>query len=276
MASEPQVLIFGGPYSNSAALIALRRRARELAVPADRCFCTGDVVAYGGEPEETVDILRDWGCHVIAGNCEEQLAMQASDCGCGFQAGSTCDRLSKGWYAFANQRISRASRSWMAGLPKVLSFSEGGLSFRVVHGTEALISRFVFASDHNVIAQELDRTGADVIVAGHCGLPFIKKLGRCAWFNPGVIGMPANDGTPDGWYGVIAAGRGGVTLATQRLAYDFHAAADAMLREGYADAYAQAITTGLWPSLDVLPDLERAATGQKLAESSVVLTPALA
>ena len=72
------------------------------------------------------------------------------------------------------------------------------------------------------------------------------------------------------------SGQWRVTLATQRLAYDFHAAADAMLREGYADAYAQAITTGLWPSLDVLPDLERAATGQKLAESSVVLTPALA
>src|SRR5262249_6191085 len=47
-------------------------------------------------PEETVSVLRDWGCHVIAGNCEEQLAAGGADCGCGFPEGSACDRLSKG------------------------------------------------------------------------------------------------------------------------------------------------------------------------------------
>ena len=75
-----------------------------------RSICTGDVVAYCVEPEETVAELRDWGCHVIAGNCEEQLAAGAEDCGCGFEVGTECDRLAKGWYEFANARMSASSR----------------------------------------------------------------------------------------------------------------------------------------------------------------------
>ena len=105
---NPPVLVFGGPYSNLRALAALRQRADELGIPASHCICTGDVVAYCAEPEETTAAIRDWGCHVIAGNCEEQLAAAAHDCACGFEEGSECDRLAKGWYPFANARMSAA------------------------------------------------------------------------------------------------------------------------------------------------------------------------
>ena len=147
--------------------------------------------------------MRDWGCHVIAGNCEEQLAAAAEDCACGFEEGSECDRLAKGWYPFANALLSPASRAWMAALPKTLTFTLGGLRFRVIHGGVDLINRFVFASERDVLAEELERAGADVVIAGHAGVPFIEKVGRRTWFNPGVIGMPANDGTADVWYGLI-------------------------------------------------------------------------
>ncbi|HEU0059603.1 MAG TPA: metallophosphoesterase family protein [Hyphomicrobiaceae bacterium] len=266
--TERQILVFGGPYSNSRAVLALRSRAQALGIPADRCYCTGDVVAYCSEPEETVGILRDWGCRVIAGNCEEQLATGAADCGCGFAAGTECERLSKGWYAFADQRVSRASRAWMSGLPKTLTFREGGVSFRVIHGGIDAVNRFVFASDHDLIAAELARAEADVVVAGHCGLPFIGKVGSRVWFNPGVIGMPANDGTPDGWYGLIEAEAGRVSLATRRLAYDFEAAARAMFAQGYANDYARALARGLWPSLDILPAAERSAAGNRIEDCS--------
>jgi len=232
---ERQILVFGGPYSNMQAVLALRACAHARGIPADRCICTGDVVAYCSEPEETIGLLRDWGCQVIAGNCEEQLAIGAADCGCGFASGSECDRLAKGWFAFADQRVSRANRAWMATLPKTLTFQEGGVSFRVVHGGVDVVNRFVFASDHDVIAAELARAEADIVVAGHCGLPFIHRVGSRVWFNPGVIGMPANDGTPDGWYRLIKSDARGMTLATRRLAYDFQATARAMLAHGYAN-----------------------------------------
>ncbi len=258
------VLVFGGPYSNRRALSALRARADELGIPASQTICTGDVVAYCVEPEETTAAVRAWGCHVVAGNCEQQLAAGAADCACGFEEGSECDRLAKGWYPFANERISPASRAWMAALPSELTLRIGGLSFRVIHGGVRQTNRFVFASERDVLAEELAAADSDVVVAGHCGLPFLEKVGRGVWFNPGVIGMPANDGMPDVWYGLIALEDDQVVLSTHRLGYDHISAAAGMRRFGHANGYARSLITGLWPSLDVLPPRERAATGKRI------------
>jgi predicted phosphodiesterase len=267
------VLVFGGPYSNVRAVTALRAVARDLGLPPERCICTGDVVAYCVEPEETVAAMRDWGCPVIAGNCEEQLAAGGGDCGCGFEEGTECDRLAKGWYAFADARISHASRAWMAGLPRTLGFTYGSLSFRVVHGGVDRINRFLFASQRADIAGELEAADADVVVAGHAGIPFIERIGRRTWFNAGVVGMPANDGTPQTWYGLIRAEEGAVALSTHRLAYDHLGAAAAMRCCGHANGYARSVVTGLWPSLDVLPAAERAATARRLRPHTVRLAP---
>jgi hypothetical protein len=115
-----------------------------------------------------------------------------------------------------------------------------------------------------VLAEEVASAEADVVVAGHGGLPFVEKVGRGVWFNPGVIGMPANDGTPDVWYGLIALEDDQVVLSTHRLGYDHIAAAAGMRRFGHANGYARSLITGLWPSLDVLPPWERAATGKRI------------
>ena len=266
---QPPVLAFGGPYSNLRARAVLRERADELGIPASHCICTGDVVAYCAEPEETTAAIRDWGCHVIAGNCEEQLAEAAEDCACGFEAGTECDLLAKGWYPFANARMSPESRAWMASLPRKLTCVIGGRTFRVIHGGVDMINRFIFASHHEVITTELDHSGADIIIAGHAGVPFIEKIGERVWFNPGVIGMPANDGTPDVWYGLIDLEGTDLLLSTRRLAYDHHGAAATMRRCGHANGYARTLVTGLWPSLDVFPPAERAATGHKLRQRTM-------
>lgn len=268
------LLVFGGPYSNARALRALREAAADLGIPSSRVVCTGDVVAYGAEPEETVQAVRDWGCHVVAGNCEEQLAAGAEDCGCGFEEGSACDVLSKGWYPFARSLISKESAQWMGTLPKAITFAIGGTSFRVIHGGVHETSRFLFASQTDRLDAELDMSAAEVVVAGHCGVPFAhvasQSAGR-AWFNPGVIGMPANDGTADGWYGIIRGDDGGWTFETRRLRYDAVGAAAAMRRTGHANGYARSLITGRWPSLDVLPPTERTATGKPLPELTVRL-----
>ncbi|MBX9589556.1 MAG: metallophosphatase family protein [Hyphomonadaceae bacterium] len=261
---QPPVLVFGGPYSNLRALLALRQRAEDLDIPPSHCICTGDVVAYCAEPEDTAAAIRDWGCHVIAGNCEEQLADASDTCACGFEEGSECDRLAKGWYPFANARMSPASRAWMAALPKTLTCTIGGWSVRVVHGGVDVINTFIFASERAALAAELERSGADIVIAGHAGVPFIERIDGRVWFNPGVIGMPANDGTPDVWYGLIRLEDDDLLIATRRLAYDHHGAAAAMRRSGHANGYARTLVTGLWPSLDVFPPAERAATGGRL------------
>jgi len=115
-----------------------------------------------------------------------------------------------------------------------------------------------------VIADELKRAEADIVIAGHCGIPILERVDGRLWFNPGVIGMPANDGTTDTRFGLIERRSDHVVLSTHRLAYDHHAAAATMRRWGHAHGYARCLLTGLWPSLDVLPAEEKKASGIKI------------
>ena len=264
---EGPLLIFGGPYSNLAATLALRDVAVKMAIPSQRIICTGDLVAYCAEPEETVNLIREWGVHVVLGNCEESLASRALDCGCGFEAGSTCSVLSDQWFRYADARISEGNRSWMGQLPVSLTFQLGCRRFSCVHGGVESINRFLFAStpeeakvsELNLLSQDIDG-----LITGHCGIPFGQLVEGRAWFNAGVIGLPANDGTADGWYLVIDHVDNMIKGEWHRLSYPAEQARQTMLDANLINGYADTLISGLWPSEDVLPVEEKKNRGNAL------------
>ncbi len=259
-------LLFGGPYSNLHATRALLAQAEALRIPPERIVCTGDVVAYCAHPAATVALLRESGVRVVMGNCEEQLAARAGDCGCGFAPGSACDRLSAGWFAHADAALDADARAWMAALPRTLALELGGRTLQVTHGAPGETSRFVFASDPALPAL---LGGAACVVGGHCGLPFTRIVDGRAWHNPGAIGMPANDATPRGWFSLVQPVPGGIAFHHRPLHYD-HAGAAAAMHAAGLHAYADALCSGLWPSVDVLPEVERGASGVGLEPWTVV------
>jgi len=269
--SARPILIFGGPYSNLQATQAMLQTAAAMAIPASNIICTGDVVAYAADPEETADLVRSWGIHVVAGNCEEQLAAGAGDCGCGFEEGSACDLLSKGWYPYANGRVSMQIRAWMSELPSAIDFTFHGLRFHVLHGGVHQTNRYIFGSQTDALTEEAAKLETDVVFTGHAGIPFIARAGGKTWLNAGVIGVPANDGTPDGWYALAEREDTGLRLSLRRLSYDHTTAAAAMRRAGHANGYARTLITGIWPSHDVLPEPEKAATGTPLSIEPVLI-----
>lgn len=268
MTIEPNsgpLLLFGGPYSNLAATAAIQQAAEAHDLPPHNCICTGDVVAYCAHPEETVHRIRDWGISVVMGNCEESLGNSADDCGCGFDEGSVCSALSMDWYRYADRQISQSTRAWMRELPRQIGFHLGGRDFMVVHGSVTQINRFIFASTPRQDKQvELDAAGVDCVIGGHAGLPFGARVDHRTWLNAGVIGLPANDATPDGWYLMLTPDDTGVTASWHRLAYDARTESAVMMQHGLK-GYADTLMTGLWPSIDVLPDQERARRGIPLA-----------
>ena len=256
------VLLFGGPYSNLQATQALIHQAQARAVAPDHMICTGDLVAYCGQPVETIKEIRQLNCPVVAGNCEIQLAAGHSDCGCGFEPGTACDRLSAGWFAHVDQSIGNDTRDWMGDLPDMISFTHHGLRYAVIHGGTSDNSRFIWqTSPEAVFIEEIKQIQSlmgkvDRIIAGHCGMAFQRDVAGITWINAGVIGMPPNDGRPETRFMVLQNGQ--VELC--KLAYDHAAAQAAMRAVGLIQGYDRALGSGYWPSEDVLPpDLRRAA-----------------
>ncbi|WP_286240718.1 metallophosphoesterase family protein [Neptuniibacter halophilus] len=269
--NEP-LLVFGGPYSNLAATRAMQQRAETLGIPPQRVICTGDLVAYCAEPVETVTLLRQWGCHLLMGNCEESLAAGAVDCGCGFDEGSACSLLAVDWYRYAQQRLDADCCHWMGRLPRVIGFTLQGKRYRVVHGSVSRINEFIFASSDPLYKQQqLDLAGADVVLAGHCGLPFGQALERGYWLNAGVIGMPANDARTGGWYLLLTPQADGTEARWERLDYDPAPAVARMAQENLSPVYAQALQTGLWPNQDILPAIEQAQQGKALSLRPILI-----
>ena len=227
--ADGPVLIFGGCYSNLQATTALLEAARGHGIPPARIICTGDAVAYGADPQACADLLRDNGIATVMGNCEEQLAVDAADCGCGFTPGSACERLSAAWFTYARTRLSTEAKRWMASLPHRIDLIIGSKRLAIVHGAPSRINRFVFASDPDTLFDaEIAATGCDGVIAGHCGLGFTRTLGKKLWHNAGVIGLPANDGTPRGWYSILTPQGDSFIITTHPLTYDQATAAAAM------------------------------------------------
>lgn len=275
-AFDSAMLICGGAYSNLEALSALLDAAEEHGIDRNHIVHTGDAVAYCADPAETAQLLRDSGAHAIQGNVEESLAASLPDCGCGFDEGSACDKLAAEWFSFADVRVGEDLRRWMAGLPHQLIFEMAGRRVRVVHGAVSSINRFMFESlDVSDFEAEMALGGADMVVAGHSGIPFTRRMGERTWHNSGPLGLPANDGTPRGWYSILTPQEhGGIAIRHLPLAYNHQRAHEKMLNAGVCQDYARTLVSGIWPSMDVLPERERGTAGVPLKFDAEILREA--
>ncbi len=257
-----KLLLFGGVYSNLQALEQLISIAKEEDILAENCICTGDITGYCAQPEETITVFRDWGALSIAGNVELQLANDSEDCGCDFKAGGRCDSFSKLWFPYTKGHLSQDSLDYIATLPEYISFDFGEKKVTVVHGNYGNTSEFIFQSNADTSKQNcFEDTKSDVIIAGHCGLPFHQSIKEKLWLNPGVIGMPANDGTTRVWYMLLEIQQGEIKYTHRSFEYDYNTTQQLMYKNHLPEAYADTLSSGLWDNMEILPEVEKMGQG---------------
>ncbi|MEO0681576.1 MAG: metallophosphoesterase family protein [Pseudomonadota bacterium] len=256
---EGPALLFGGPVGNLQALEALQAEARAAGVGPEHWICTGDLAAYCGDPGAVMARARALGFRCIKGNMEEALGAGDAGCGCGFDAGTACDLLSRAWYARCTAETTPRIAAWMAGLPARAVFRQAGRRFAVIHGGATQTARFLWpVTAEAELAAEIAAVEAQVgpvdgVVCGHSGLPFVREVAGTLWINAGTLGMPPHDGDPRTAFAWLDGGR----PRLERLAYDHAAAARSMRAAGLTQGYDAALHSGWWPSEDVLPSALR-------------------
>ncbi|MDC7994240.1 metallophosphoesterase family protein [Altibacter sp. HG106] len=257
-----KVLLFGGVYSNLQALEALICISENLDIPPENCICTGDIIGYCAQPEETLQLFHSWGAHSILGNVEIQLRSGAQDCGCEFRKGSRCDDFSQQWYPYAQSKLSQQSYTYLNTLPDHIEFTYAGKRVMVVHGSWFEVADYIFKSTPwETKKASLTATQSDVIVAGHCGIPFQHEVEGQLWLNPGVIGMPPNDGTPLVWYALLDDTDDTFSYTQNTFAYD-HIRTHRLMKEApLPPEYARTILTGIWDNTEILPPVETGLQG---------------
>ncbi|SDS35324.1 Calcineurin-like phosphoesterase superfamily domain-containing protein [Polaribacter sp. KT25b] len=257
-----KMLVFGGVYSNLQALEALKQISEKENIAPENCICTGDIVGYCAQPEEAVQLFKIWGAKSILGNVEIQLRENAEDCGCDFREGSRCDSFSQLWYPYAQSKLSENSLKFIKTLPNYINFTYANKKVSVVHGSFFNVSEFIYKStDWSVKNPNFKATNSNVIIAGHCGLPFSHQQENKIWLNPGVIGMPANDGNSSVWYAILDDANDQFSFTHKTLDYNYKLTSKLMRNGLLPEEYSRTIVTGIWDNTEILPAIESGLQG---------------
>ena len=260
-----KLLVFGGSYGNFQSLEALKEIADSQNIQPSNIICTGDIMGYCAQPNECIELIREWGIHNIAGNVELQVRNDEEDCGCNFEDGSRCDVFARSWYPYIQNNIKPENKDWLHSLPEFIKFEYAGKKGQVIHGGVEDTSQFIFEStDWKVKDQIFTQTESELLLTGHCGLPFHSEKDGRSWLNPGVIGMPANDGTVRVWYMTLDDSEGKLSFEHLSFEYDNEKAANLIKENKLPFSYAHTLNNGLWDNNDILPEYETSYQGVEI------------
>lgn len=222
-------------HSNLHALEAVLDHISSFRV--DKLACLGDVISYGGYPDECASMVLKECDVLIRGNHESAI-------------------LNEDYSKYSSERGAKSAEETRRMLSKknlheielyfephrVLEMD--GKKIMLLHGS--LSSEWVLAtSDH-----EKDHIYSmyDYVIFGHSHVPFLctKKLNgnkkRTTFCNPGSVGQP-RDGNPRASWMMIDTETGEVS--NHRVNYDFQEAALAVLnRTGNDDYYSRRLLSG--------------------------------
>ncbi len=183
--------VFSDVHANLPALHAVLETLDRAGV--DAYACAGDLVGYGPQPDECVDVVRRLGAACVAGN-HDLIAV-------GTLSEDRCERLARESLRWTRAALGDGARAYLADLPRRIELP-GGLV--IAHGSLDDPQEYVLRADQ--AAAQLRRLeelypAAPVLVLGHTHRalacdggatvpPRRVELGTRRWvLNPGAVGQ---------------------------------------------------------------------------------------
>ncbi|MCZ7662367.1 MAG: metallophosphatase family protein [Thermoleophilia bacterium] len=233
---------FSDVHGNAAALQAVLDDLRARNV--ERVYCLGDLVGYGPQPNEVIDIVRSSGISTIAGNYDDGVGFERGECGC-YYPDEDARRIGDASYAFTVREVTAENKAWLRLLPRELRFEEAGLRFHLVHGSPRRINEYLLRDRDPRTFERLARTeDADVLVFGHTHVPWHRRHGGVLFINAGSAGRPKDGDTRAGYTLVRLLCRSEVQVTVVRVPYDVERTAAGVLAAGLPATLAEAFRTG--------------------------------
>ena len=208
-----KILIISDIHGNLEALQAV------LAEPHDELWILGDLVNYGPNPSEVVDLIRMNASLVVQGNHDNALGTGADpECSPAFR------ELARTMQVYTDSVLSDEHKAYLRHLPATARREADGKRFFLCHATPS-DPLFKYGSEDPAFwAREAAAVNADFLLVGHTHLPFILDLGIKRIVNPGSVGQPKH-GRCEACYAVWEENR--ITLKSQQ--YDVGSTVGRML-----------------------------------------------
>jgi putative phosphoesterase len=162
-------------HANLAALEAAVAALRDDG--AERFMCAGDIVGYGPQPNECIELLRGLDAVCVAGNHELIALGRLTEAGIHPWALETLQ--------WTRGVLSPENRRWLEELPVRADTPEG---ITVAHGS--LDDPRTYVRTEELAREQLARVGASrVVVLGHTHAQMTVTDGGKLLVNPGAVGQ---------------------------------------------------------------------------------------
>jgi len=230
-------------HGNSAATAAVL--ADIDAHTPDAVVCLGDLVGYGAQPNETIDLIRSRGIPTIMGNYDDGVGFDRDDCGCAYKDAAERERGQRS-LMWTRSVVTDHRKAWLRSLAPELRREIHGVRIRLVHGSPRRMNEYLFADRDPASLARIARTaGCDVLLFGHTHIPWSRTIEGVRFVNTGSVGKPKDGDPRAAWVLLTVEDAGAVTSETHRVPYDITTMAEAIrAAEGLPDQYADDIETG--------------------------------
>lgn len=217
-------------------------------IKAQKCThvaCLGDVVGYGANPKECLEIVRGMNIPVVKGNHDEMCSVEETMEGFNPHAAEAV--------LWTRQQLSDDDKKWLRDLKYVRLVT----SFSIVHATLDMPQRWGYVFDKLAAAASFTYQNTSVCFFGHTHVPvaFIRdsvvrggtyskfkvEPGRKYFVNVGSVGQP-RDNNPKAAYVVYDMDE--ATIEIRRLDYDIATAQQKILSAGLPARLAERLSFG--------------------------------
>jgi putative phosphoesterase len=236
-----RIVFISDIHGNSAALRAVLADLETRGL--ERVYCLGDLVGYGPDPEDVIDVIRAAEIPCLMGNYDDGVAFGRGGCGCYYKDDAT-RAIGDASYRFTVGAVSPVGKAWLRSLPRELRIEAGGYRLHLVHGSPRRINEYLLTDrDPRTFERLAAAEDADVLVFGHTHAPWHRQYAGVHFVNVGSVGRP-KDGDPRAAYTLLRLGPGLVEADNVRVAYDADKTARAVLAAGLPAELAESFRTG--------------------------------
>jgi predicted phosphodiesterase len=222
-----RIIAFSDIHANLPALESVLAAVRGTP---DLFLVAGDLVAFGPNPREVVDLLRSRGCLVVKGNVDDYVADPSAmerfyRCAREMIDSGRHYRLPLPLEVFPDDvawtRRELGDRlDYLSGLPFSISIEPvPGRVLKMVHANTRDMTRSIRLRMPEAELLEMTQgLDCDILVFGHHHIPFVKALGPLQLVNVASVGLPW-DGETAAAYTEITFDHDGWHVQQHRIAY---------------------------------------------------------
>lgn len=199
-------------------------------------YCLGDLVDYGAEPNEVIDLIRDANVRSIMGN-HDAAALTGDTSMFNSRAAISSD--------WTRRRLTRESAEFLRGLPQELRLRFDDVETYFTHGSpDDRLWEYVDPRTHSdLFGHYLGKVNATLMGLGHTHIPYVWQGSEGTVLNPGSVGQP-RDGDWRAAFALVNVESEGIHVELERVEYDRGKAASKVRTAGLPESFAVRLMTG--------------------------------